>query len=193
MDESVQSGRCKAFNKRGEPCSSPTVGNDGFCAAHSPGKLDMKALGSLGGKRRTSSVLGIDDSVAADLRPKAKAVLEEMRTRRMSRSGWPRRAVSTRTRRCVRWTRTGCAPVSRRRRERTAGPWTSMATGPCIVEADFPPPTSSPSSSSAVRLAGRFRVLAKYHEPASANAVTTRWAASHPSRASVLEGRCCQR
>jgi hypothetical protein len=38
----------------------------------------MKALGSLGGKRRTSSVLGIDDSVAADLRPKAKAVLEEM-------------------------------------------------------------------------------------------------------------------
>src|SRR5262245_42982145 len=61
MSETVAPGRCKAFNRRGGPCSSPTVGRDGFCAAHS-GKLDMKALGSKGGKDRTRAVLGIDDS-----------------------------------------------------------------------------------------------------------------------------------
>jgi len=38
----------------------------------------MKALGSRGGKARTRAVLGIDDSIAEDLRPKAKAVLEQM-------------------------------------------------------------------------------------------------------------------
>jgi hypothetical protein len=43
--------RCKAQNKRGEPCSATIVGSDGFCTAHS-GRQDMKALGSLGGKGR---------------------------------------------------------------------------------------------------------------------------------------------
>jgi hypothetical protein len=38
----------------------------------------MAALGSRGGKARTRSALGIDDAVAEDLRPKAKAVLEQM-------------------------------------------------------------------------------------------------------------------
>jgi hypothetical protein len=38
----------------------------------------MKALGSRGGKGRVRSMLGINDSVAEDLRPKAKAVLEQM-------------------------------------------------------------------------------------------------------------------
>src|SRR5262249_22263968 len=56
MSETVAPGRCKAFNRRGEPCSSPTVGRDGFCAAHS-GKLDMKALGSKGGKGRTRAIV----------------------------------------------------------------------------------------------------------------------------------------
>jgi hypothetical protein len=47
--------RCKATNKRGEPCRATVVGADGLCSAHS-GRQDMKALGHRGGKSRRKGV-----------------------------------------------------------------------------------------------------------------------------------------
>jgi hypothetical protein len=45
--------RCKAQNKRGEPCSATIVGPGGYCTAHDPErKVDMKELGRAGGKSR---------------------------------------------------------------------------------------------------------------------------------------------
>jgi hypothetical protein len=45
--------RCKAQNKRGEPCSATIVGPGGYCTAHDPErKVDMRALGSKGGRGR---------------------------------------------------------------------------------------------------------------------------------------------
>jgi hypothetical protein len=42
--------RCKATNKRGEPCAATVVGADGKCSAHS-GRQDMRELGRRGGRR----------------------------------------------------------------------------------------------------------------------------------------------
>jgi hypothetical protein len=44
-------GRCKATNKRGDPCAATVVGADGLCSAHS-GRQDMRELGHRGGKAR---------------------------------------------------------------------------------------------------------------------------------------------
>jgi hypothetical protein len=49
---------------------------NGLCVAH--GRLDMRAIGKLGGRGRTRSVLGISDKVADDkLIGQAKAALEK--------------------------------------------------------------------------------------------------------------------
>jgi hypothetical protein len=49
--------RCKSRNKRGEPCQATIVGHGGFCTAHDPErKVDMRALGSKGGKGRRRGV-----------------------------------------------------------------------------------------------------------------------------------------
>jgi hypothetical protein len=43
--------RCKARNKRGDPCAATVVGAGGYCVVHDPErKTDMKALGRRGGK-----------------------------------------------------------------------------------------------------------------------------------------------
>lgn len=69
--------RCKATTKLGKRCGKPSV-EDGLCLVHA-GKQNMAEIGAKGGRGRTRSMLGIDDSVADDkLRAKAKARLEEM-------------------------------------------------------------------------------------------------------------------
>jgi hypothetical protein len=68
---------CTALTKRGQPCQATAV-ERGLCAAHA-GLVDMKAIGSKGGKQSVRSRLGIDDAVATDeLRRKARRRLEEM-------------------------------------------------------------------------------------------------------------------
>jgi hypothetical protein len=43
--------RCKARNKRGDPCAATAVGARGYCVAHDPErKVDMRELGHRGGK-----------------------------------------------------------------------------------------------------------------------------------------------
>jgi hypothetical protein len=43
--------RCKARNKRGEPCQATVVGADGYCIVHDPERnVDMRELGRRGGK-----------------------------------------------------------------------------------------------------------------------------------------------
>jgi hypothetical protein len=37
----VGAHRCKAQNKRGEPCSATIVGPGGFCTAHDPERKDV--------------------------------------------------------------------------------------------------------------------------------------------------------
>jgi len=44
--------RCKASNKRGEPCRATIVGAGGYCPAHAAGGRDMRELGRLGGQKR---------------------------------------------------------------------------------------------------------------------------------------------
>jgi hypothetical protein len=44
--------RCKASNKRGEPCQATIVDADGYCPAHANGGRDMAELGQRGGKAR---------------------------------------------------------------------------------------------------------------------------------------------
>jgi hypothetical protein len=49
--------RCKGRNKRGEPCAATAVGAGGYCVAHDPeSKVDMRALGSRGGRSRRRGV-----------------------------------------------------------------------------------------------------------------------------------------
>lgn len=47
-------GRCKATNKRGEPCRATIVGADGLCPAHNG--RDMRELGAKGGRARRKGV-----------------------------------------------------------------------------------------------------------------------------------------
>jgi hypothetical protein len=70
--------RCEATNKAGEPCRSTSVDAGGFCAVHG-GKVDMRELGSRGGRQSVRSRLSLDHSVADDrLRAKAKRRLEAL-------------------------------------------------------------------------------------------------------------------
>jgi hypothetical protein len=50
--------RCKAQNKRGEPCGATIVGPDGYCTAHDPErKVDMRELGRRGGTAHRRGVV----------------------------------------------------------------------------------------------------------------------------------------
>jgi hypothetical protein len=70
--------RCKATNKAGQPCRSTSVDSSGYCAAHG-GKVDMRELGSKGGRQSVRSRLGVDDSLADEaLRRKAGRRLESL-------------------------------------------------------------------------------------------------------------------
>src|SRR5262245_51896143 len=49
--------RCKAQNKRGEPCSATIVGPGGYCTAHDPErKVDMRELGRAAGRARRRGI-----------------------------------------------------------------------------------------------------------------------------------------
>ena len=55
MEGSVSNHRCAATNRRGEPCGR--IATEGrLCVVHS-GKLDLRAVGRLGGRRRPGTAL----------------------------------------------------------------------------------------------------------------------------------------
>lgn len=65
---------CKATTKAGNPCRSPTVGADGFCAMHSPAKgLDPSAMGRLGAERSIETRREQAKSVRDRLREQVEA------------------------------------------------------------------------------------------------------------------------
>jgi hypothetical protein len=77
VSEASDNHRCQATNRRSEPCGR--IATEGrFCVVHS-GKLDLRAVGRLGGRGRTRSVLGISDEVADEkLRAQAAKRLEAL-------------------------------------------------------------------------------------------------------------------
>jgi hypothetical protein len=56
-EQAPPANRCKATNKRGEPCAATVVGPRGYCVVHDPErKVDMRELGHRGGKARRKGV-----------------------------------------------------------------------------------------------------------------------------------------
>lgn len=71
--------RCKASNKRGEPCQATIVDADGYCPAHAAGGRDMRKLGKLGGQARGRRRKETEEETQADrLTRAAWKALEEL-------------------------------------------------------------------------------------------------------------------
>jgi hypothetical protein len=65
VNETSNGSRCRGLNRVGQPCGRRAV-RDGWCTVHHPELgQDMRAIGRLGGRGRTRSMVGIDAGEAA--------------------------------------------------------------------------------------------------------------------------------
>ena len=69
--------QCKGTTAKGEPCASPFVGDDGYCAAHGPLGSARMAQRGLKGAEATHRKLKGAGVVSAELAPAAPESMED--------------------------------------------------------------------------------------------------------------------